>query len=163
MVVVTLQQVTKGICPYLTLCGHPQTCNKESSFNNNVVTALTKNCRKEKDMELLNIAFDGVSCNADFVCYELFKFMEGKSIHLGITDTNHNFNNFRYQIIGGYGCAIIGKCIIDPELLCLADVNKDLWRINDYASDFLVLKLASYDTLSNICGAMGNEDASSVG
>ena len=156
MVVVTLQQVTKGICPYLTLCGHPQTWNKESSCNNNVVTALTKNCRKEKDMELLNIAFDGVSCNADFVCYELFKFMEGKSIHLGITDTNHNFNNFRYQIIGGSGCAIIGKCIINPDLLHISDVNNELWCINDYASYLLVLKLVSYDVLSKICGEIEN-------
>ena len=60
---------------YLTLCGRPKILNKKISFNNDVVTKVTKYFREEKDVTLLNISVDGVSCNADFVHYELFKFL----------------------------------------------------------------------------------------
>ena len=156
VVVVTFQQVTKGVCLYLNLCGRPRTSNEKSSFNNYVVTAVTKYFWEEKDMKLLNISVDGVSLDVEFVRYKLCKFLEVKSSHRVIIDPNHNFNNFRYQIIGGSGCAINGKCIINPDLLHISDVNNELWCINDYASYLLVLKLASYDVLSKICGEIEN-------
>ena len=61
MVVFTFQQVTKGMCMYLTLCGRPKILNKTISFNNDVVTKVTKYFREEKDVTLLNIAVDGVN------------------------------------------------------------------------------------------------------
>ena len=49
------------------------------------------------------------------------------------------------------GCAVLGAGIIDPDLLRSAGVSPDLWRINDYASDLVVLELASYDSIKKLC------------
>ena len=158
--VVTFQQVPQGMCPYTTLCGRPQTTNESSSFNDDVVTAALLFCEEENNACLLNVAIDGVSCDADFVRVQLCRFLEGTANHLGITDPNHNFKNFRYQIIGGSGCAVLGAGIIDPNLLRSAGVSPDLWRIKDY--EVLVLKLASYDSIKKLCELLPTEDEFSV-
>ncbi len=45
----------------------------------------------------------------------------------------------------------MGDNIVDPELLRLAGVSMLLVRYKDWASDILVLRLASYDTVDDIC------------
>jgi len=65
-------------------------------------------------------------------------------------DPNHNAKNNRYQILGGSSAASIGQYIFDPHLLVQAGVASELIRINDYASDALVLRLASHQTLQKL-------------
>eukprot|EP00978_Attheya_sp_CCMP212_P002728 scaffold5585_cov57-Attheya_sp.AAC.10 len=40
--------------------------------------------------------------------------------------------------------------VLDPWILKLAGVSQELWRIQDCASDLIVLKLSSGDTLEKI-------------
>ena len=124
---------------------------QKSSFNNNVLTVVTKHFREEKYVTLLNISVDGVSCDTDFVSGKLCKFLEVKSIHVGIIDPNHSFNISRYKIIGSYECAIIGKCIIEPYFLRPAGVNKLLWRINEYVSNFLLPHTLKFQSFVEQC------------
>lgn len=58
--------------------------------------------------------------------------------------------SWRYQIIGGSCDATIGLYVIDASMLQLAGVSKDLWRPADFASDLLVLKLASFKTIQKL-------------
>ena len=43
-----------------------------------------------------------------------------------------------------------GNAFFDIGLLRMAGINTDLYRVNDYASDVLVLKLCSSDTVSKL-------------
>ena len=74
--------------------------------------------------------------------------------------TNRNLNNYRYQIIGVSCAAIMGSYVLDPWLLNMDGVSNELWRIQDYASDLLVLHIDSTRTINkwvNIdCNDRGN-------
>ena len=81
----------------------------------------------------------------------LRSFLRGEISHSAHTDTNHNMKNGRYQyIIGGNSVKTIGKTLIDTGLLKSAGVSQDLWRVKDFASDLLVLKLASANTVGMV-------------
>ena len=58
-------------------------------------------------------------------------------------DPNHNVKNLRYQLAGGSSSSSIGKYVFDPQMLKVAEIATELWRIDDYASDALPLRLAS--------------------
>ena len=51
---------------------------------------------------------------------------------------------------------------MDPGLIILADVRKDLWRVKDWASDQVVTALASPDTVTRIASLGDSEDTGSV-
>ena len=88
-------------------------------------------------------------------------FLRGHQNHVGLVDTNHNTKNFRYQGIGGSCVVIMGDHVLDPALLPLAGVAQELWRVKDWASDLVVLRLASVDTVAKV-GTLVNEEADSV-
>ena len=89
-------------------------------------------------------ANNGVTCGRNFVRNTLFSFLDGKSMHTGLTDPNHNVKNSRYQmLIGGNTAKTIGSCLIDTGLLPESKIAKELWQVKDFASDLLVLRLAS--------------------
>eukprot|EP00978_Attheya_sp_CCMP212_P019618 scaffold55228_cov62-Attheya_sp.AAC.11 len=71
--------------------------------------------------------------------WQISSFHEGKSNILGLGDPNHNAKNSRYQMIGGSWAT---TTIMDPWILKSPGVPQELWRIQDYASDLLVLRLA---------------------
>ena len=106
----------------MTLCGRPKTSNEFSDFNEDIVRGDLEYCLEEKNAALTNVAVYGVSCDAYFTRTLSWKFLNDKAIHAAITDTNNNFKNFRCQLIGGYGCTIIGIYIIDSHLLIIAFV-----------------------------------------
>ena len=112
----------------------------------------TKKCR------LLNVCVDGVSVDSNFIRSQLCAFLDGKQSYLGTTDTNHNCKSYRYQYIGGSATVSVGNYVLDPGLLHVANVGIDLWRIKDYASDLLVLKLASTSTVDALCSLVGKEE-----
>jgi len=80
---------------------------------------------------------------------------------VGLIDTNHNAKNFRYQFLGASSAVWIGHIVFDTELFRLAGVSKLLWRVKDFASDLLVLELASLNTMNKLCSLEG-ESAESV-
>ena len=68
--------------------------------------------------------------------------------------------NFRYMVIGGSCVLMIGNFIMDPQLLVLAKVPVDLWRVKDWASDNLFLRLALSPILEKLVALHEEEDAS---
>ena len=51
--------------------------------------------------------------------------------------------NARYQVVGGSSPLVMGIYVIDPFLLKASGITQEHWRIEDYASDLMVLRLAS--------------------
>jgi hypothetical protein len=66
--------------------------------------------------------------------------------YVSLPNTYHNVKNARYQLIGGSSCAVIGSYVLGRWYLKMADIHQKLWRIDDYASDAVVLSLASVKT-----------------
>lgn len=58
--------------------------------------------------------------------------------------------NTRYQLFGGAAIAYIGDFLIDTGLLQLSGVHHELYRVKDYASNLLVLRLASASTIKKL-------------
>ena len=56
----------------------------------------------------------------------------------------------RSQLVLGSSIVTGGKATFDVGILRLAGISSELCRIDDYASDVLVLKLCSSDTISKL-------------
>jgi hypothetical protein len=155
----------KGISPFLSLIARPQTKNESSDFNKRASKIMEKaeEILREKGycFSYLSSANDGVSCDGEFVQKGLLEFLAGDTNYSTHTDTNHNVKNYRYQgIIGGNSVKTIGNHVIDTGLLKKIAIPNELYRIKDFASDSLVLRLNSADTVSKIL-MLENQDAES--
>jgi hypothetical protein len=86
-------------------------------------------------------------------------YLAGKSDQLSFTDTCHNVNNNCLQNVGGSGAtpASSGSYCFDPTLLKMAGVPKEMVRIVDFASNALVLKLASAATVQGLLQLQTND------
>ena len=62
---------------------------------------------------------------------------------LGLVYPNNNAKNSRYQSYGGSWATVMGQYVLDPWILKLSVVPQELCIIQDYASDLLLLRLAS--------------------
>ncbi len=162
LAVVSVQRTKLSRPCFFTLLGQPQTINMSSTFND-AVTKLVINASKETKMfDLASVCTDGVGCDNKWILEQLYNFLCGKSRYVGSVDTNHNSKNARYQVFGASSAVWIGTTIIDPELLHLAGVAHDLWQVKDFASDLLILKLASADTVEKLCSLV-DEDQGCIG
>ena len=56
---------------------------------------------------------------------------------------------------------IMGNHSLDPALLHLAGVSAELWRVKDWASNLVLLRLASENTVAKVAKLV-NEDVESV-
>jgi hypothetical protein len=91
----------------------------------------------------LNVSTNGVLCEVKGNLRIVLRFLSGENNYLCLIDTNHNVKNRRYQLIGGSSAAVIGKYVLNLSLLKMTGIAKELWRIDDGASDTVVLRLAS--------------------
>jgi hypothetical protein len=150
VVVVAVQRAPIGTCPYFILAARPQTKNAASDFNDKVISTCVTHCETQKRGRLLNFAVDGVSVESKSVWTTTCMFLAGKANYLGTTDTNHNMKSVRYQIIGGSCLGVCGNHPLDAGFLRLAKVPVELWRVSDYASDLLVLRLTAAKTIGSL-------------
>ena len=97
-----------------------------------------------------NLCVDGVSYESDYVRRSICNFLSGVTGFLGCTDTNHNMKSMRYQLVGGSCAVTIGRCVVDAEILRQSGVSTELWRPTDFASNILMLKLASCESVHKI-------------
>jgi hypothetical protein len=88
----------------------------------------------------------------------LIEFLEGKVGHVGQVDSNHNAKNFRYQWIGGSCVVVLGSVVSDP----LAGIHPDIYRVKDWASDTVILDMASYKTVSILVALSNSERKDSI-
>ena len=58
--------------------------------------------------------------------------------------------SMQYQLVGGSCAVTIGKCVVDAEILRQSGVSAEIWCLTDFASDILVLKLVSCESIQKI-------------
>ena len=93
---------------------------------------------------------DGVSCEYKWLQENIHKFLCVQCEHVGITDTNHNVKNNWYHNLLGTCAAVIGGYFFDPGLLHLTGVPNNMWQPENFASDLLVLNIASHGTIKTL-------------
>ena len=108
----------------------------------------------------ISMAFDGLVTETEFIRKNLISFMNGTTNSVVMTDCNHAAKNLRSQLVLGTIIVVGGKAIFDVGILHLAGVPQELYRINDYASDVLVLQLCSSSTINKLLTLLltSNED-----
>ena len=141
--VISFQNAPKQTRAFYAVAARPQTKSESSNFTSDMIKAAMATRGR-----LLNVAMDGL--DASEVRDVLIKFLHGESNVCAATDINHNAKNIRGQMFGGALSTYIGDYFIDTGLLSLAGCHHELYRIKDFASDLLVLRLASADTVKKL-------------
>ena len=93
---------------------------------------------------VLNHSTDGVSCESKWNFDTTCNYLAGTTNVISMPNPNHDNKNTRGQLCSGSSASSIGMHVVDPYLFKQAGVAKHLVRIDDYASDAVVLGLASY-------------------
>ena len=73
-----------------------------------------------------------------------FDYLGGLTNVCAMPDPNHDAKSCQFQMFGGSCAAIIGHKVVDLFLLQQAGVAKELYHLQDYASDAVVLCLCSH-------------------
>ena len=60
-----------------------------------------------------------------------------------MSNSNHNPKSCQGQMVNGTSAVSIVKFMVDPWMLKMTNVAKELYRIEDWASNAAVLRLAS--------------------
>jgi len=161
--VVSFQYPGRRHSPYYVLGARPQGLNAASDFNEKV-TNVCLDVAKESGYKtrLVAVAADGVSVEEKWIMSNLVLFLDGKVNFVSLVDTNHNCKNFRYQFLGYSCCLIMGSHMVNCNLLSLAGISEDIWRVKDWASDLVVLRMASLKTITAIAALVGTQDEGTV-
>ena len=149
----SFQCTPPGVSPSEMIAARPQSNNESNEFIIDMKRAVSQALQESSTnaKAFVNFAVDGVSCESKHVWTSSCDFLFKKANHVGSTDTNHNIKCWRYQIIAGageQGCTI-GNLMIDSCYL-RSFVSIDVWCPSDFASDLLVLRLCSHDTILKI-------------
>ena len=112
----------------------------------------------------ISIAFDGLSTETEFIRTNLIAFMKGTSNVVAMTDCNHAAKNMRSQLVLGSTIVTAGEALFDVSILRIAGVSPELYKVNDYTSDVVVLKLCGSHTIQKLIQLMenGGEDPLNV-
>ena len=132
-----------------------QTKNEKSSFNKEVSYTCVE-LQDEMRAEGHNVTYlwnanNGVSSDQKFVMDTCLQFLEGLILFTAITYPDHNVKNSRYQLVlGGHSSKTIGCTLINTGLIPKTDTAQEVWQVKDFASDRLVLRLASALTVTSV-------------
>ena len=143
----SVQNCIEGISPFKMIAARPQATNEVADDYNN---AMLHSVDDIENVFCISMAFDGLAAETQFIRKNLISFMNGNSGTVTMTDCNHAAKNIRSQLVLGSEVVTGGNAIFDVGLLRLAGVPVDLYRVSDYASDVLVLKLCSSDTINKL-------------
>ena len=143
----SVQNIIEAISPFKIIAARPQATNEVADDYKDLLLHAVDEL---KNVYCISIAFDGLAAETQFIRKNLISFMNGTSGTVAMTDCNHAAKNIRSQLVLGSEVITGGNAIFDVGLLRLAGIAEDLYRVSDYASDVLVLKLCSSDTINKL-------------
>lgn len=104
---------------------------------------------KDTQGTLISVAFDGLSAETVFITDMMLKFLKSEEQTVAMVDPNHVGKEIRSQLVLGGRFVTIGDSYFDVGLLQLSGISSDLYRVNDYTSDAIVL-LTSVISLNSL-------------
>ena len=75
----------------------------------------------------------------------------GKGFHVGLVDGKE----IRYQLLIGLSVIMMVHHVVDTIMFRISTVCKDLWHVNNFESDIIVIILASPDKVGKISNLVG--------
>ena len=117
-----------------------------------VVEACEMASTKDRNDVLLNESTYGVAYEVQFNMTLTISYLDGGKKYLSMTDPNHNSKKCQGQTVSGTSAASIVNFVVDPWMLKMANVAKELYRIEDCASGAAVLRLASTKIVLKLFG-----------
>ena len=96
---------------------------------------------------VLDISTDGVSCDVEKNFRMNLDYLEGKCNTVAMTDNKHNNKNARGQAVTGSSPSSLGSFVLDPWHLKQAGVAREIYAVQDWASDTVVTRLCSASTV----------------
>ena len=158
----SLQNTIDGVSPFKIIAARPQSTNEAADEYNSLILHAVDEI---ENVHCVSMAFDGLSTETQFIRNNLISFMNGTTNSVAMTDCNHAAKNMRSQLVLGSSIVVGGNAFFDVGILRLAGIPMDLYRVSDYASDVLVLKLCSSDTINKLMNLISTnkEDPLNVG
>ena len=105
----------------------------------------------------------GVSSDSPHVITSIMIFLDGKTSFSAHTDCNHNIKNKHYQsVLGGNVVKTVGCIPVDCGLVKEGKIPQEIWRVNNFTSDILVLQLASNKTITTVMSVVNIIDLGSA-
>ncbi|KAL3789339.1 hypothetical protein HJC23_006493 [Cyclotella cryptica] len=145
--VLTFQAVPPGMSPMFVLCGKPQGNNESSDYTFDVLRSCEMAAARDGNACVLDISTDGVSCDVEKNLRMNLDYLEGKCNTVAMTDNKHNNKNARGQAVTGSSPSSLGSFVLDPWHLKQAGVARELYAVQDWASDTVVTRLCSASTV----------------
>ena len=143
----SLQEAIDSISTFKIISACTQSSNEPcDAYNYDIMNAVSE----INNVHCISIAFDGLVTETNFIHTNLFAFMKGTSKTVAMTDCNHAAKNMRSQLVLRSSIVTGGEAAFDIGILRLAGVLPELYRVDDYTSDVLVLKLCSADKFSKL-------------
>ena len=107
---------------------------------------------KNNDVHVVeSMSLDGLSPEQRVLKQQTLKFMHGHSSTVGVMYPNHWAKSYRSQPVLGTETNFIGKMMIECGLpLLCKNIPKEVTILDDYVSDFKVLKLSSTTTIESL-------------
>lgn len=99
---------------------------------------------------MLNISTDGVACDVENNLNMNLEYLYGERNTNALTDNKHNNKNARGQMVTGSSPSSLGSYVLDPWHLKQAGVTRELYVIQDWASDVIVSRLCSASTIQRL-------------
>ena len=157
----SLQEGKDGVSPFKIISARPQSTNQRCDDYNYMIMNAVNGLN---NVFCVSIAFDGLSTETEFIRTNLIAFMKGSSNIVAMTDCNHAAKNMRSQLVLGSTIVMAGEALFDVSILRIAGVSPELYKVNDYTSDIVVLKLCESDTIHKLIQLMenGGEDPLNV-
>ena len=162
----SFQDLNEDVSPYFPICGRPQTTNAPSDMTEFCCEICLEASKilASKGLHCLfvNTCNDAVNSDIMVTINTLLGYMNGEKQYVATLDLNHVIKALRYHCLTSCNRVVcIGKHFIDVGLLDACNVPSELIRFTDWASDVIVLRLISYDTVCSLIDAYN--DYESVG
>ena len=94
--VISFQDTSMCICPYLVVAGNAQTIIKNNNFGERIVKLSQVAATSAGNTVVLNQFTDGVSCEVVWNKQLVLDYFDGLSNICALPDTNHNAKNAHY-------------------------------------------------------------------
>ena len=101
VVVVSFHNTPKGMPPFFTLSGHPQTTNEQNKFALMVVEACEMAAMKDGNYVLLNESTYGVACEVQFNKPLTISHLNVGKKYLSMTNSNNKSKNRQGHMVSG--------------------------------------------------------------
>ena len=137
------------VSPVKVIAARP---GKTNEVCNDFTVDVMESVASHDNIECISVAFDGLSSEAIFTRNQIYDYLSGKTNIIGVMDMNHAMKSYRSQIVLGSSVKQIGGILIDQGLFQVTPnkIPMDWYKVANYSSDIIVLKLCSPETIKKI-------------